>query len=103
MEKHLREYMRKYMSEETSFIYDLGVVGLGYVGLPLAVESANRNLSVLGFDIDESRINDINKGLSPIEDVSDSELADVLKNFTATSDSSKLCLLYTSPSPRDRG
>ena len=78
------------MSEETSFIYDLGVVGLGYVGLPLAVESANRNLSVLGFDIDESRINDINKGLSPIEDVSDSELADVLKNFTATSDSSKL-------------
>ena len=53
MEKHLREYMRKYMSEETSFIYDLGVVGLGYVGLPLAVESANRNLSVLGFDIDE--------------------------------------------------
>ena len=78
------------MAKGESFIYELGVVGLGYVGLPLAVESANQNLSVLGFDIDESRVQQINTGNSPIEDVSDEELASALKNFIASFDSSKL-------------
>ena len=78
------------MAKGESFIYELGVVGLGYVGLPLAVESANQNLSVLGFDIDESRVQQINTGNSPIEDVSNEELASALKNFVASFDSSKL-------------
>ena len=90
MEKPLKEYMRKYMPKNTSFNYDLGVVGLGYVGLPLAVESANQNLSVFGFDIDKSRVKNINLGNSPIEDVTDKELANALKNFIASSDPTKL-------------
>ena len=72
------------MAKGESFIYELGVVGLGYVGLPLSVESANQNLSVLGFDIDESRVQQINTGNSPIEDVSNEELASALKNFVAS-------------------
>ena len=78
------------MTKENSFVYDLGVVGLGYVGLPLAVESANQGLSVLGFDINESRVDDINAGNSPIEDISNKELANALKNFQATFDSTEL-------------
>jgi nucleotide sugar dehydrogenase len=78
------------MTKENSFVYDLGVVGLGYVGLPLAVESANQGLSVLGFDINELRVDDINAGNSPIEDISNNELANALKNFQATFDSTEL-------------
>ena len=78
------------MTKENSFVYDLGVVGLGYVGLPLAVESANQGLSVLGFDINELRVDDINAGNSPIEDISNKELANALKNFQATFDSTEL-------------
>ncbi len=78
------------MTKENSFVYDLGVVGLGYVGLPLAVESANQSLSVLGYDINKSRVDDINAGNSPIEDISNKELANALKNFKATFDSTEL-------------
>ena len=77
------------MTKENSFVYDLGVVGLGYVGLPLAVESANQGLSVLGFDINELRVDDINAGNSPIEDISNKELANALKNFQASFDSTE--------------
>ena len=56
------------MVSNTEFKYDLGVVGLGYVGLPLAVESATSSLNVLGFDINSERVEMINNGHSPIED-----------------------------------
>ena len=39
------------MASNTEFEYDLGVVGLGYVGLPLAVESSNQGLKVIGYDL----------------------------------------------------
>tara|TARA_X000001036_G_scaffold421605_1_gene443646 strand:+ start:878 stop:2137 length:1260 start_codon:yes stop_codon:yes gene_type:complete len=72
------------------FDHDLGVVGLGYVGLPLAVESANSKLSVLGYDINSKRVKEINNGHSPIEDISDDELENALNNFLATDDSNLL-------------
>ena len=68
------------------FDYNLGVVGLGYVGLPLAVESANSTLSVLGYDTSSHRVEEINIGHSPIEDISDDELEIALNNFFATDD-----------------
>ena len=72
------------------FDHDLGVVGLGYVGLPLAVQSANSKLSVLGYDINSKRVKEINNGHSPIEDISDDELENALNNFFATDDSNLL-------------
>ena len=57
----------------TNFAYDLGVVGLGYVGLPLAVESAKSKLNVVGYDVDSDRVEEINNGKSPIEDISNDE------------------------------
>ena len=70
----------------SNFKYDLGVVGLGYVGLPLAVESANEGLKVIGYDVNSDRVQEIISGKSPIEDISDIELSKALNNFNATVD-----------------
>jgi len=78
------------MKDKIVFEFDLGVVGLGYVGLPLAVEAANNKLNVLGYDINSERVENINNGKSPIEDISDKELFKSLKYFQATFDSEKL-------------
>ena len=74
------------MTTNTEFEYDLGVVGLGYVGLPLAVESSNQGLKVIGYDINPERVEMINNGISPIEDILNDELSDVLNNFHSTLD-----------------
>jgi len=58
---------------------NIGVIGLGYVGLPLAVEFARQGFNVSGFDVDESKASQINAGTSYIPDVSQQELAEVVK------------------------
>ncbi len=90
MDKRLKGFMRKFMVNKDKFSYDLGVVGLGYVGLPLAVESANQGLRVLGFDINQERVKEINNAKSPIEDISNEELSKALKNFIASNDDKSL-------------
>jgi UDP-N-acetyl-D-glucosamine dehydrogenase len=57
----------------------IGVIGLGYVGLPLAVEFARRGFDVSGFDVDESKTSQINAGNSYIPDVPQAELNEVVK------------------------
>jgi len=57
----------------------IGVIGLGYVGLPLAVEFARRGFNVTGFDVDESKTSQINAGKSYIPDVAEGELAEVVE------------------------
>src|SRR6185295_10461580 len=47
----------------------VGVIGLGYVGLPLAVEFGRAGFTVIGFEVDTARIDIINKGQSYIPDV----------------------------------
>ncbi len=78
------------MGNKLNFEYELGVVGLGYVGLPLAVESSLQGLSVIGYDINPERVDMINNGSSPIEDISNEELSNALKNFHSTSESKAL-------------
>ena len=78
------------MVSKTEFEYDLGVVGLGYVGLPLAVESSNQGLKVVGYDINPERVEMINNGISPIEDILNDELSNSLDNFHSTLDSELL-------------
>jgi UDP-N-acetyl-D-glucosamine dehydrogenase len=56
----------------------IGIVGLGYVGLPLAVEAAREGFSVTGIDLDPNKIDSIGKGISYIKDVPDSALAEVV-------------------------
>jgi len=49
----------------------VGVIGLGYVGLPLAVEYGNQGFKVLGFDISKKKVDLINSGRSDIDDIAD--------------------------------
>jgi len=59
---------------------NIGVIGLGYVGLPLAVEFARQGFNVYGFDVDESKTSRINAGKSYIPDVSEHDLAAAVKS-----------------------
>ena len=52
----------------------VGVVGLGYVGLPLAVEKAKAGFKTIGFDVQEEKVNLVNEGHNYIGDVVDSDL-----------------------------
>ena len=64
----------------------IGIVGLGYVGLPLAVLQAKTGYQVIGIDEDAKKVDQVNKGKSHIDDVSDKDLAQSLgaKQFSAT-------------------
>ena len=109
----------------------IGIVGLGYVGLPLAVAFAEEGHEVVGVDVDQRRVASLERGESYIEDIPSERLALVGKKIHATRRYADLalceavvvavptpltrnrepdlgplvsagtCLLYTSPSPRD--
>lgn len=65
-----------------------GVVGLGYVGLPLAVEKAKAGFKTIGFDVQEAKVKMVNEGHNYIGDVVDSELKDLVAKgmLSATSE-----------------
>ena len=56
----------------------IGVIGLGYVGLPLAVEFARANFNVIGIDINKKRVESINAGKNYIKDIKDSTLTELV-------------------------
>ena len=58
----------------------IAIIGLGYVGLPLAILSARSGYEVVGIDIDRKKVDLINSGRSPVEDISDRDLNSVLSN-----------------------
>ncbi|ABI68029.1 nucleotide sugar dehydrogenase [Syntrophomonas wolfei] len=66
----------------------VGVVGLGYVGLPLAVEKAKAGYKTIGFDVQNAKVDMVNQGINYIGDVVDSELKDLVENglLSATCD-----------------
>ncbi len=70
----------------------VGVVGVGYVGLPLAVEKAKVGFTVIGYDRNPIRVDQINQGLNYIRDVTDQELAAMVDGgqLSATADFSTL-------------
>jgi UDP-N-acetyl-D-glucosamine dehydrogenase len=74
-----------------------GVIGLGYVGLPLAVELARGGYQVVGLDVDERKVQAIGRGMSYIPDVSDGDLAALVRSgqLRATSDFSAIAGLDT--------
>ena len=66
---HLKEKLEKRQAR-------IGVIGLGYVGLPLAVEFADAGFDVTGFDVDQSKVAEINAGRSYILDVKEKDVKD---------------------------
>ena len=70
----------------------LGVIGLGYVGLPLAIEFARAGFHVVGYDVDKAKVADLNAGSSYIPDVPSAHVAEAVKagTFRATTDGNEL-------------
>lgn len=94
----------------------IAVIGLGYVGLPLALEFA-KTQSTIGFDINEQRVDEINSGVDRTKEVEESDLKAVLKNssgagygndvgLTCTTDIRALAgsnvFIVTVPTPTDK-
>jgi UDP-N-acetyl-D-glucosamine dehydrogenase len=68
----------------------VGVIGLGYVGLPLAAAFAEAGVRVVGLDVDQTKLSELNAGRSYIEDVPDELIAKHAELFTWTSDYDEL-------------
>lgn len=68
----------------------IGIFGLGYVGIPLAIRVAQTGLTVRGFDILQDRVDDLNAGKSPIRHISNSDIAELVNaGFEGTTDFSR--------------
>lgn len=81
----MKELLLKKISKKDLTV---GVVGLGYVGLPLAVEKAKAGFKTIGFDVQEQKVNLVNEGHNYIGDVVDSELKSLVESgmLRATAD-----------------
>ena len=83
----------------------VGIVGLGYVGLPLAVAFSHAGFKVVGFDIQQKRVDSVNKGQSYIADIDSESLSAAVANnlLAATTDQSRLkevdAILICVPTP----
>ncbi|MER2169819.1 MAG: nucleotide sugar dehydrogenase [Psychrobacillus psychrodurans] len=66
----------------------VGVIGLGYVGLPLAVEKAKAGFKTIGFDVQQDKVDMVNKGQNYIGDVVEAELSSIVESglLSATTD-----------------
>ncbi|MER6003882.1 nucleotide sugar dehydrogenase [Nonomuraea angiospora] len=85
---------------------DLAVIGLGYVGMPLAKEAVAAGLRVVGLDVDPAKVDALNAGQSYIDDLADADLEHMLANgFSATLDETVLArsntIVICVPTPLD--
>jgi UDP-N-acetyl-D-glucosamine dehydrogenase len=86
----------------------IGVIGMGYVGLPLSFCFAEKGFRTIGFDIDKSKIESLNSGRSYIKHISAERITHAIKSklFTATPDFSKLkecdAILIAVPTPLNK-
>jgi UDP-N-acetyl-D-glucosamine dehydrogenase len=99
------EALRKKIETQSAI---LGVIGLGYVGLPLAVEKAKAGYKTIGFDIQESKVRMVNAGKNYIGDVVNEDLEAIVKSglLSATTDFSQVasadCVCICVPTPLDK-
>ena len=87
----------------------VGIIGLGYVGLPLAVGFAEAGIHVIGFDKNTEKVNMINHGDNYIKDIRDAVLREVVVDkltLTATTNFSRIrecdAILICVPTPLDK-
>jgi len=101
-EVELFKQLEKKIKEKKAVV---GIIGLGYVGLPLAKEFGNEGFKVVGIDISKKKVDLINSGKSDIDDVSDRDVLDLIKNkrLKATTNFSSLksidCVCLCVPTP----
>ena len=85
----IKDELKQLISEKRACV---GVIGLGYVGLPLIVEFCLKGFRAVGFEVDESRTSEVNAGRSYIVDVQSTDVKKCVDagSLTATTDFSKL-------------
>lgn len=85
----IKEKLLKKIEDRSAIV---GVIGLGYVGLPLALEFAKVGFKVIGYDVSQKVVDGLMLGVSHIQDVPSAELAALVKSgkFVATTDEAKL-------------
>ena len=88
MKKSENPFKRQLLTKIKNKTAILGVIGLGYVGLPLAVEKAKAGYKTIGFDIQEKKVRWVNEGHNYINDIEDLDLQGMVKEgkLKATSD-----------------
>ena len=85
----------------------VGIIGLGYVGLPLAVSFAKKDIKVLGIEKSENKASQVNAGQNYIQDIDDKVLKSCVREgkLSATSDASRIhecdALIICVPTPLD--
>ncbi|MBS4212681.1 nucleotide sugar dehydrogenase [Neobacillus rhizophilus] len=100
----LRSNLKEKLLNKTA---TLGVVGLGYVGLPLAVEKAKAGFKTIGFDVQDAKIEMVNTGENYIGDVVNEDLEEIVKSglLSATTDFAQVanadCVCICVPTPLD--
>jgi len=86
--------------------YKIGIVGLGYVGLPLAHAFAKEGFEVVGFDINDDRIDELNRSVDRTLELNFSQLLEIKNKILYTSETSEIehCNIYivTVPTPIDK-
>jgi len=89
IDQSMKQQLMQRINDRTAVV---GVIGLGYVGLPLAVEFAKAGFHVIGYDVSERVASLLMRGESHIQDVPKSEVAALVKSghFEATTDESRL-------------
>jgi UDP-N-acetyl-D-glucosamine dehydrogenase len=101
----MKEALIKKINDKTAKI---AVIGLGYVGLPLAVEKAKTGYTVTGFDVNAEKVDMVNKGINYIGDVVDSDLKEIVEKglLSATEDFDVVkqmdCVAICVPTPLDK-
>src|SRR5947199_10262452 len=79
-------------SRASAFEMKIAIVGLGYVGLPLSFQFARSGVTVLGLDIDTSKVDSLNQGKSYIKHIPSEAVAEIVRSgqFSASSDFSRI-------------
>lgn len=104
----LSDHARAFLRKTASRTLHVGVLGLGYVGLPLAQALISRGFTVTGYDVNESRVEAVGSGRSPFRHISDDSMQALVESgrFEATTDFDRLgepdAILICVPTPLGR-
>lgn len=100
--KYMKDELVKKIKNRTSII---GIIGLGYVGLPLVLRFSEEGFKIIGFDIDKNKVEKLNDGKSYIKHIPEERVRALVSTnkFVATTDYSKLkevdCIIICVPTP----
>jgi len=105
MKKSENSYKKQLLSKIKNKTAVLGVIGLGYVGLPLAVEKAKAGYKTIGFDVQEKKVRWVNEGRNYIGDIVDSDFKEVVDkgllqattDFSFVKDIDTVCICVPTP------